>query len=84
MVDSRDAVLAEAGDLLIPLAQGVIEESHIHAELGQIVSGQAHGRTDEGEITYFKSVGVAVQDAVAGRIAFQHARADNLGTIIEF
>jgi ornithine cyclodeaminase/alanine dehydrogenase-like protein (mu-crystallin family) len=72
--------MEEAGDLLVPLAKGEIDESHIHAELGEIVDGRKPGRTNPGQITYFKSVGVAVQDAVAGRIALQNARARNLGS----
>jgi ornithine cyclodeaminase len=80
VVDSRAAVMEEAGDLLVPLAKGEIDESHIHAELGEIVDGRKPGRTNPGQITYFKSVGVAVQDAVAGRIALQNARARNLGS----
>ena len=81
-VDSRDAVMEEAGDLLIPLANGEIDESHIYAELGEIVNGQKPGRTNSAQITYFKSVGVAVQDAVAGRIALQNARTGNLGLMV--
>lgn len=82
IVDSRDAVMEEAGDLLIPLAKGEIGKSHIYAELGEIVDGRKQGRTNPEQITYFKSVGVAVQDAVAGRIALQNARTGNLGSIV--
>jgi ornithine cyclodeaminase/alanine dehydrogenase-like protein (mu-crystallin family) len=82
VVDSREAVMEEAGDLLVPLAKGEIDESHIYAELGEIVAGRKPGRTNPEQITYFKSVGVAVQDAVAGRIALQNARAGNLGSVV--
>jgi alanine dehydrogenase len=83
VVDSREAVMEEAGDLLVPLADGDISEKHIRAELGQIVIGQKAGRTDPDQITYFKSVGVAVQDAVAGRIALKNAIANGLGSVVE-
>lgn len=83
VVDSREAVLAEAGDLLVPLEQGDISADHIHAELGEIIVGKKHGRTTPDQITYFKSVGVAVQDAAAARIALQNALAHNLGQIVE-
>ncbi len=82
VVDSREAALEEAGDLIIPLAAGDINEEHIHAELGEIVAGKKPGRTSAEQITFFKSVGVAVQDAVAGRIALRNAIAYDLGTII--
>lgn len=83
VVDSRPAVLAEAGDLLVPLAAGDISEDHIHAEIGEILNGQTSGRTHRDQITYFKSVGVAVQDAVAARLALQGAEAAGLGTLVE-
>jgi ornithine cyclodeaminase/alanine dehydrogenase-like protein (mu-crystallin family) len=83
VVDSRPAVLAEAGDLLVPLAAGVIGLEHIHAELGEIIAGRKPGRQSAEQITYFKSVGVAVQDVVAGRIALENALALGLGTVVD-
>lgn len=83
VVDSREAVMEEAGDLVVPLAAGDISEEHIQAELGEIAGGRAPGRTDPEQITYFKSVGVAVQDAVAGRIALKNAVAHGLGSVVE-
>jgi ornithine cyclodeaminase/alanine dehydrogenase-like protein (mu-crystallin family) len=83
IVDSRSAAWEEAGDLIIPLNQGLITPSHIAAELGEIVAGHKPGRTSDSQITFFKSVGVAVQDAVAARIALQNATAQNLGTVVE-
>ncbi|MEO1442616.1 MAG: ornithine cyclodeaminase family protein, partial [Chloroflexota bacterium] len=82
VVDSVDAVLEEAGELIIPLNNGDIDRTHIHAELGAIVNGQAAGRTDDGQITFFKSVGVAVQDVVAAGIAVKNAVARDLGTLL--
>lgn len=81
-VDSRDAVLAEAGDFLIPLARGEITPEHIIAELGEVLAGRADGRRDAAEITFYKSVGVAVQDAVAAGIALRNAEAQDLGRLI--
>lgn len=82
VVDSREAVLAEAGDLIIPLQQGDIQENHIHAEIGEIVAGLKAGRTTQDQITYFKSVGVAVQDVAAAHIALANAEAHGLGTVV--
>lgn len=83
VVDSRPACLAEAGDLVIPLRKGLITEEHIHAELGEIVLGRRPGREREDEVTFFKSVGNAVQDAAVARLALQIAAKGGLGTQIE-
>ena len=69
VVDHRESVWHEAGDLIIPRDLGLIHESIIYAEIGEIAAGLRPGRTREDEITFFKSVGNAVQDAaVAERI----------------
>ena len=65
VVDNREAALAEAGDILIPLQEGTIAESHIHGELGQVIAGQVAGRTAQEQVTLFKSVGLALQDVAA-------------------
>jgi ornithine cyclodeaminase len=84
VVDSRSATLAEAGDLLQPMQAGLFGEEHIHAELGEIVLGRKTGRISPDQITYFKSVGVAVQDAMAAQLALQNAQKLGLGTEIPF
>lgn len=83
VVDSREAVLAETGDLLIPIKEGRISEDHIHAELGEIVNGSRPGRTDPDQITFYKSVGVAVQDAAAAGLALRNAERLGLGQVVE-
>ena len=80
VVDSREAAWEEAGDLIVPLQTGLIAEAHIHAELGEIAAGRKPGRASPQQITVFKSVGVAVQDAISGRIALENAVAQGLGT----
>jgi alanine dehydrogenase len=82
VVDSRAAALAEAGDLIIPLQRGDITREHIIAELGEIVSGLHPGRIDADQITFFKSVGVAVQDAAAAGIALANAQSNGRGTTV--
>ncbi len=79
VVDSRTAALAEAGDLLLPLQAGQLQEGDI-AELGEILNGTATGRSHPEEITFFKSVGVAVQDAAAAQLALANARRLGLGS----
>jgi ornithine cyclodeaminase len=79
VVDAREAALAEAGDLLVPIRAGLFTTAHIYAELGEIVLGQKPGRTDGRQVTLFKSVGLAVQDAAAAALACANARALGLG-----
>jgi ornithine cyclodeaminase/alanine dehydrogenase len=67
VVDDRIAALAEAGDIVIPIGEGRIDASHIVGDLGEVVSGMAPGRTAETDITLFKSVGLAIEDAVTAR-----------------
>ena len=83
VVDSREAALAEAGDLIIPIRQGLLAADPIHAELGELVNGTQVGRTDPEQVTLFKSVGVAVQDAIAAGRALARAAQLGLGQIIE-
>ncbi len=80
IVDNVDAALDEAGDLIIPIQQGEIDKDHIAAELGEIIVGSKLGRTDASQITFFKSVGNAAQDAIAAQIVLQNAERLGLGT----
>ena len=84
VVDSREASLAETGDLIQPIAAGLFSAAHIHAELGEIVLGQQPGRSSDTQITYFKSVGVAVQDAIAAQLALSNARKLGLGQPVDW
>jgi ornithine cyclodeaminase/alanine dehydrogenase len=69
VVDLKRAALEEAGDIILPIREGKITEKHIYAELGEIVTGKKPGRVEDKEMTVFKSVGLAIQDAaVAGLI----------------
>jgi len=83
VVDHRASALAETGDLIIPIRKGLMKETHIHAELGEIVPPRAGERPSEGQITLFKSVGVAVQDLAAAARAFENAKHEGLGQIVE-
>jgi ornithine cyclodeaminase len=79
VVDQREAALEEAGDLIIPIRAGKITAAHIHAEIGEIIAGRKSGRANRQQITFFKSVGNAAQDAIAGQIALQTAVALGIG-----
>lgn len=82
-IDQSDAALAEAGDLLKPLAAGLIERAHFARTLGDLLLGRVAGRRSSAEITLFKSVGLAAQDAAAARRALDLAEAEGLGRLIE-
>jgi len=79
VVDQRTAAWAEAGDLLIAREQGLFGEEHVVAELGEVVLGRVPGRTDAQQVTFFKSVGVAVQDVAVAHAAYERAQVRGLG-----
>ena len=83
VVDQREAMLEEAGEILAAMASGALQESDIHAELGEIINGSKTGRTSDEQVTFFKSVGVAVQDAISAWVALRNAEANNIGTMLE-
>ncbi|MEX2161253.1 MAG: hypothetical protein WD751_04985 [Anaerolineales bacterium] len=78
-VDSRSAAPVESADLALPLQNKLIKPGDI-IELGEVLLGRAKGRNSPEQLTLFKSVGVAVQDAMAGRLAVENARNLGLGT----
>ena len=71
--DSKEAVLSESGDILIPLEQGTITEEDFTGDLGNVIKGELAGRENEEEIIVFETVGVATQDLVAARTIYDKA-----------
>ncbi|MDA8281977.1 MAG: ornithine cyclodeaminase family protein [Actinomycetota bacterium] len=85
-VESRHAALGAVPpnrDLADPLERGVITAEHVHAELGEVISGTKTGRTRDDQITLYKSVGVAVQDAAAVALVLQGAGARGMGREVD-
>jgi len=82
-VDGRQAAQAEAGDIVIPIDEGAITVEHIVGELGGVLIGQVAGRTAPDQITIFKSVGMAVQDAVTAARVYARAQELRIGQQIE-
>jgi alanine dehydrogenase len=78
-VDGRAGALAEAGDLLLPIAEGAFGAGHIAGELGEVVLGRAAGRTSASAVTIFKSLGMAAEDVVAAALVTERAKAAGLG-----
>lgn len=83
VLDSRLASLAEAGDLIIPLQKGLIQEKDIHGEIGEVAAGKIPGRQSAEEITFFKSVGVAVQDVAVATLILRRATDLGLGVLVD-
>lgn len=83
-VDRRESTLNESGDFLFAKREGAIDDSHIRAELGELLSGTARGRTSAEEITLFKSLGLAIEDLASAAFLFDKARAAGRGTWVSF
>ena len=83
VVDSKEAILTECGDILLALKEQTITEAHIHGEIGEILAGAKPGRTSADEITLYKSVGIAIQDVATAQLVYRKALAQNVGTNVE-
>jgi len=70
-VDTYGGASKESGDLFLPLQQGIIARSDLKAELSELCSGKHAGRQSEIEITFFKSVGYALEDLIAARYFYE-------------
>lgn len=83
VVESRQAALAPppagANDLGWAIRDGIIGPEHVHAEIGELVAGAQPGRSSPEQLTLYKSVGVAVQDAVAAQLVYDAARRTGMG-----
>ena len=78
-VDSREAALVEAGDIVLAVKDGVMSATHIKAELGEVVGGSAEGRRSQHRVTIFKSLGLAVEDVAAAHLVYERARDRGVG-----
>ncbi len=79
-VDRRESTINESGDYLM----AEVGPDHIRAELGEILIGNAKGRTSRNEITLFKSLGLAVEDLASAQFLFGEAKRLGTGTWVEF
>jgi ornithine cyclodeaminase/alanine dehydrogenase-like protein (mu-crystallin family) len=80
IIDAEWAAGREAGDILLPIAEGAVTREHIRGSLAQVVSGELAGRTSSDEITIFKSTGLAVEDLVTAQLAYDRAQTESIGT----
>ncbi len=81
-VDTYAGTREEAGDILIPIRESAITWTHVGAELAELVTGARPGRTSQDEITLFKSVGFALEDAATARLAYDRAQAAGVGQLV--
>lgn len=79
-VDSSAAALVEAGDIVMNIAAGLFDASHVRGELGELILGRIGGRASADEITVFKSLGMAVEDVVAADLVYRRASETGAGT----
>ncbi len=70
-VDTRRGALKEAGDIVMPMAAGILKESDVQGDLFELSRGQAKGRGSASEITLFKSVGTAIEDLAAAMLVWK-------------
>jgi len=82
-VDRRESALNEAGDFLIPKMEGVLDDTHIRGEIGELLLGQISGRTSADEITLFKSLGLAIEDLASARHIYTKMLEKGVGTWVE-
>jgi ornithine cyclodeaminase/alanine dehydrogenase-like protein (mu-crystallin family) len=82
-VDRRESTLNEAGDFLMPKAEGRIGDDHIRAEVGELLLGTKTGRRTPQEVTLFKSLGLAVEDVAAAHRIYRNAVERKTGTWVE-
>jgi ornithine cyclodeaminase/alanine dehydrogenase-like protein (mu-crystallin family) len=82
-VDSREACMAEAGELVMAMAEGQLDPTVLPAEIGEVLAGSRPGRTDDAELTLFKSVGNAVQDLAVAGLVLEESRRLDLGTEVD-
>ncbi len=82
--DQRDACMAEAGDLQIPVEDGDYSWDDIAGDLGAVVNGEVDGRTSDEEVTLFKSVGLAIQDISCAALVYAEAGTNGIGEEFDF
>jgi ornithine cyclodeaminase/alanine dehydrogenase len=83
VVDSREAIMAECGDILLAIKETAIDENHVYGEIGEILAGVKPGRSNAGEITLYKSVGIAIQDVATANLVYRKAMDLGVGTLVE-
>jgi alanine dehydrogenase len=82
--DLQARIHQDAGAFMLAREAGVVDDDHVHAELGDVVAGTAEGRTNDDEITVFDSGGTAIETVAAAHMLYEKASEQNLGETISF
>lgn len=82
--DLVDACQPEAGDLIIPVDEGLWSWEKVHGSLGDVITGKIPARENDEEITLFKSVGLAIQDMSTALHVYNKSNELNVGTDFQF
>jgi ornithine cyclodeaminase/alanine dehydrogenase-like protein (mu-crystallin family) len=83
VIDSREAIMAECGDIVLAIKEKSITENHIHAEIGEVLAGIKPGRSNASEVTLYKSVGIAIQDVATAQLVYHKALELKVGTNVD-
>jgi alanine dehydrogenase len=83
LVDSREAIMTECGDILLAMQEGSLDKQSILSEIGEVLAGLKPGRETTDELTLYKSVGIAIQDVAAANLVYRKAMARGVGTNVE-
>lgn len=82
-VDSMATARSKSGGLIIPVAEGVMSFEDVEAELGDVAAGTKAGRLSNEDVTLFNSVGIGLQDLAIGRLMYDAALEQGIGTHLE-
>lgn len=82
--DRRESLEHEAGEYRLALEKGLIADSHVRGELGELLTGKRQGRTSDDQLTLFRSLGLAVEDLTAAEYVLERAKASGVGVTVEF
>jgi len=78
VADYRPGVLAQAAELAVARDAGILDDSHVIGEIGEVLAGRIPGRENDEQITIYKSLGHVVQDLAAAAYLQQQARSSRL------
>jgi alanine dehydrogenase len=81
-VDYLPSAMEEAGDILLPIGENIIDRKHVLGDLTSLVTNRVPGRVEPNDVTLFKSVGLAIEDIAAAAHAYRRAMATGAGTRI--
>ena len=82
--DLRERVPQDAGSFLAAVEEGAVSKDHVHAELGEVVAGNAPGRESDEDVTVFDSGGTGIETVAAAHMLYEKAKAEGLGSEISF